>query len=110
MKISSIILLLLYCVLMFATLFVKNDKLKLTKLPAVLGIIIAIVHTVFFCCAEPLGNIADKPCTIYVLWNCQRLNFEKNTYIALGSTIYCVCCYIRFICNLATLFTDLDGI
>ncbi len=52
MKISSIILLLLYCILMFATLFVKNDKLKLTKLLAILGIDVAIVHTVFFFVAQ----------------------------------------------------------
>lgn len=52
MKISSIILILLYCVLMCATLFVKNDKLKLIKLLAVLGIVIAIVHTVFYFVAQ----------------------------------------------------------
>lgn len=52
MKISSIILILLYCVLMFATLFIKNDKLKLTKLLAVLGIVVAIVHTVLYFVAE----------------------------------------------------------
>ena len=52
MKISSVILLLLYSVLMFATLFVTNDKLKLTKLTAVLGIVVAIVHTVCFFVAQ----------------------------------------------------------
>ena len=52
MKISSIILILLYCALMFATLFVKNDKLKLTKFLAVLGIVAAIVHTVLYFVAE----------------------------------------------------------
>lgn len=52
MKISSVILLLLYSVLMFATLFVKNDKLKLTKLAAILGIVVAIVHTVCFFVAQ----------------------------------------------------------
>ena len=52
MKISSIILLLLYCVLMFATLFVKNDKLKLTKLLEILGIGVAIAHTVCFLVAQ----------------------------------------------------------
>ena len=52
MKISSIILILLYSVLMFATLFVKNDKLKLIKLLAVLGIVIATIHTVFYFIAQ----------------------------------------------------------
>ena len=52
MKISSIILILLYCVLMFVTLFVKNDKLKLIKLLAVLGIVVAIVHIVLHFVAQ----------------------------------------------------------
>lgn len=52
MKLSSTILILLYCVLMFATLFVKNDKFKLTKLLAILGIVIAIVHIVLYFVAQ----------------------------------------------------------
>ena len=52
MKISSIVLLLLYCALMLATLFVKNNKLKPTKILAVLGIAAAITHTVLHFVAE----------------------------------------------------------
>ncbi len=48
MKISSIALLLLYCVLMLATLFAKNSKLKLSKLLCILGIVFAIAHTVLY--------------------------------------------------------------
>ena len=42
----------LYCVLMFATLFVKNNKLKLTKLLAILGIAVAVVHTALYFAAQ----------------------------------------------------------
>ena len=52
MKIVSMVLLLLYSVLMFATLFVKNDKLKLTKILAVLGIVTSIAHTVLYFVAQ----------------------------------------------------------
>ena len=52
MKISSIILLSLYCALTFTTLFVKNDKLKFSKLLATLGIIAALTHIVLFFVAE----------------------------------------------------------
>ena len=52
MKISSVILLLLYSVLMFATFFVKNDKLKFTKLLAIFGIVLAIIHTALYFVAE----------------------------------------------------------
>lgn len=48
MKISSIVLLLLYCVLTLATLFVKNRKLRLTKLLAVAGIVAAMIHTMLY--------------------------------------------------------------
>ena len=52
MKITSVVLLILYCVLMLATLFVKNNKLKLTKLLTLLGIAAAIAHTVLFFAAQ----------------------------------------------------------
>ncbi len=108
MKISSIILLLLYCVLMFATLFVKNEKLKLTKLLAVLGIIIAIVHTVLFLVAQSHWAILLTSLVLFMSYGIANgFILKKNTYIALGNTINCVCCYI---CNLATLFADLDTI
>ena len=45
-------MILLYCALMFATLFVKNDKLRLIKLLAVLGIVVAIVHIVLHFAAQ----------------------------------------------------------
>lgn len=48
MKISSIVLLLPYCVLTFATLFVKNRKLRLTKLLAMAGIAAAMIHTALY--------------------------------------------------------------
>ena len=48
MKTASIVLLLVYSALMFATLFVKNEKLKWTKLLVVLGIAAAIAHTVLY--------------------------------------------------------------
>ena len=52
MKITSVVLLLLYCALTFATLFVKNEKLKYTKLLAVLGIAVAITHTILHFVAQ----------------------------------------------------------
>lgn len=66
MKTSSVILLLLYSVLMFTSLFVKNDKLKLTKLTAVLGIVVAIVHTVCFFVAQTIGRCCLQ--ALYCLW------------------------------------------
>ena len=52
MKIASLVLLLLYCTLMFATLFVKNSKLKSTKILALLGVATAIAHTVLYFVAQ----------------------------------------------------------
>ena len=52
MKIISVVLLLLYCSLMFATLFVKNSQLKITKLLAIMGIIAAIAHTILYLVAQ----------------------------------------------------------
>ena len=52
MKIASVVLLLLYSLLMFATLFVKNKKLKYSKILAGLGIAAAIAHTVLYFVAQ----------------------------------------------------------
>ena len=52
MKLTSVILLSFYCVLTFATLFVKNDKLKWTKPIGALGIAAAITHTIFYFVAQ----------------------------------------------------------
>lgn len=81
MKISSIILLLLYCVLMFATLFVKNDKLKLTKLSAVLGIIIAIVHTVLFFVAQSHWAILLTSLALFMSYGIANGLILKKTHI-----------------------------
>lgn len=68
MKITSIVLLLLYCALMFATLFVKNDKLKLTKIFAVLGIAAAITHTVLFFVAQSHWAILLTTLTLFMAY------------------------------------------
>lgn len=52
MAIASLVLLLLYGALTFATLFVKNEKLRFSKLLAVFGIFAVIIHTVLFWVAE----------------------------------------------------------
>ena len=52
MKIASVVLLWVYSALMFATLFVKNEKLRWTKLVAVLGIAAAIAHSVLYFVAQ----------------------------------------------------------
>ncbi len=57
MKIVSIVLLLLYSALMFATLFVKDKNIKLTKLLAAMGIVFAIIHTVLYFVAKTHWSI-----------------------------------------------------
>ena len=52
MKICSVALLILYCALTFATLFVKNPKLKYSKLIAILSIAVAITHITLYFVAQ----------------------------------------------------------
>ena len=81
MKISSIILLLLYCVMMFATLFVKNDKLKLTKLLAILGIGVAIAHTVRFFVAQSHWAVLLTSLVLFMSYGIVNGLILKKTHI-----------------------------
>lgn len=81
MKISSIILLLLYCVMMFATLFVKNDKLKLTKLLAILGIGVAIAHTVCFFVAQSHWAVLLTSLVLFMSYGIVNGLILKKTHI-----------------------------
>ena len=68
MKISSMILILLYCVLMFATLFVNNDKIRWNKLLAVLGIVFAIIHVVLYFVSESHWTILLTSLVLFIAY------------------------------------------
>ena len=81
MKTSSVILLLLYCVLVFATLFVKNNKLKLTKLLAILGIIVAIAHTALYFTAQSHWTILLTSLTLFMAYGIANGLILKKPHI-----------------------------
>ena len=81
MKIASMILILLYSVLMMATLFVKNDELKLTKLLAVLGIVVAIIHTVLYFVAESHWAILLTSLVLFMAYGITNGLIAKNPHI-----------------------------
>lgn len=81
MKITSVVLLLLYSVLMVATLFVKNGKLKLTKLLAILGIAAAIAHTVLFFVAQSHWSILLTSLVLFMAYAIANSLIVKKPHV-----------------------------
>ena len=66
MKIASVILLLIYSALMFLTLFVKDNRLIVTKVLTCVGIILAIVHAVLFFAFKSYWLLPVLSLTLYL--------------------------------------------
>ena len=91
MKTASIILLWLYCALMFATLFVKNDKLKFSKILAILGIVASVVHTVLYYVSESHWTILLASLALFLAYAIANGLIMKKPHILHWM--------IRFVCS-----------
>lgn len=81
MKLSSIILVLLYCALMFATLFVKDDKLNPIKLLGILGVVVASAHTVLYFVAQSHWAIMLTSLVLFMAYGIAKGSILKKPHI-----------------------------
>ncbi len=81
MKIASTILLLIYSALMFATLFVKNDKIKYSKFTAAIGIVLALLHTILYFTAKTHWAILLTSLALFIVYAITNGLLTKKPHI-----------------------------